>query len=100
MKPTVAQGLFLDAIIIAAVVALALAHVIPGEAALGLLASLLGARAMGRLGGGPGAGSSSPSSPPPPPALPPKASSLREVSLCAALAVGLLAFVLPHHRTA
>jgi hypothetical protein len=99
MRYSPTHGLVLDLAVIAALCILVLANAVPGVLAFGLISGLHAARSIaysGRGPGGGGGGGSSSSSPPPPPDLPPApATSLREVSVCLALAFAFLASVLP-----
>lgn len=107
MKPlsplqTVLAAIALDLGVLLAVTVLGALHVIPGEAVIGLLGTILGARAMSRMsGGGPGGGASAGTSvPPPPPRLdagrPIARMSLASVSTVAALALLFAAWLFPH----
>lgn len=108
MKPLsplqmVLAAIALDLAVLAAVTVLGALHVIPGEAVIGLLGTILGARAMSRMGGGgPGGGASAGSSYPPPARLPdgkPLARiSIAEISTVAALALLVAGWLLPHHH--
>jgi len=110
MHLTVTQGLILDLVVILATTALALGHVIPGEAALGIISMLSGAKIVrgGFLGGGGagGAGGAGGTSSQPPPLPPSRESSsptslrIGDVSIAAAIGVALLALFIPHHRGA
>lgn len=92
---------------LAAITILAALRVLPGEAVLGFLGTLVGARAMRSLGGpgggAGGTGTSSRSSAPPPQlpgpgtAAPPARVRLADVSIVAALALLLFGWLIPHH---
>ena len=112
MRPTPLHGLILDLALILAATALALGHVISGEAAFYFLTlysgAKLGTAAMGG-GGGPGASGGTSSAPPSASSLPSSSSSssstpgslrLGDVSIVAAIGLSLLALFVPHYRGA
>lgn len=99
---TVIIAIALDVAVLTAVTILGGLRVIPGEAVIGLLGTILGARAMSRMGGGgPGSGSSSGQSlpPPRPSGEPPPGTRLQlaQVSTVAALALLLVGAFIHHH---
>lgn len=94
-----ALGVAIDALVVIAVTVLGALHVIPGEAIIGLLGTLIGARAMRGRGGNGGDGGSGTSSFPPPERRTPAKLSARDVvefSTVAALAGLLFAYLAPH----
>ena len=109
MRPTTPlHGLILDLALILAATALALGHVISGEAAFYFLTFYSGAKvgtaAMGGGGGpGPSGGTSSASpsaSSSSSPGATPGTLRLGEVSIAAAIGLSLLAVFVPHYRGA
>lgn len=109
MRATPLHGLILDLALICAATALALGHVIPGEAAFGFISLVSGAK-IGRavLRGGDGdsgdaGGTSSPALPPGSTSSSSSSSTSRrigEVSIAAAIDLALLALFVPHSRGA
>lgn len=92
-----ALGVAIDALVVISVTVLGALHVIPGEAIIGLLGTLIGARAMRGRGGndGQGGGTSSSSFPPPAPSKL-SARTVAEFSTVAALA-GLIFTLISAH---